>query len=127
MKYLSLIALLLGIGIQPVFAEKGGPWNHPDKRARHMEKMIDELQLSDEQEPRVRQILEEQHGKMQARMLRLREQLKPEMEAIAAETSERLADVLNEEQMKTFDSHVQKKREKMQKRHDRWQGQETGE
>lgn len=115
MKYASLILILVIVGSPAVFAERGGPDGPPGWRHKHMERMVETLDLSEEQEPQVRRILEEQHGKMRAEMEKIREQMKPKMEAIHAETTNRLAEVLNDEQMQSFNDFVEKKRKKWPK------------
>lgn len=115
MKYASLIFILVFAGSPAVFAERGGTDGPPGWRHKHMERMVEALDLSKEQEPQVRQILEEQHGKMRGEMEKVREQMKPKMEAIHAETTTRLAEVLDDKQMQSFNDFVEKKRNKWSK------------
>jgi Spy/CpxP family protein refolding chaperone len=111
MKNITTIAILCTALIQPAFAEKGKHEDHMERRSQHMDRMIEELQLTSEQAPAVKQIMEEQHTKMRSEMEAVHEQVRPKMEALKAETSQRLSTVLTKEQLQTFNS-------KMGKRHD---------
>ena len=113
MKHAGILFLTLILGVPAAFAERDGRAHHYE---RHLERVIEELQLSAEQEPQVRTILEEQHGKLRNEMENMREQIKPRLEAIGDETKERLSTVLNEEQLQTFSDSMEKKREHMKKR-----------
>ena len=103
MKALATLAVIISVFMQPAFAEKG-------KRGQHMDRMIEELQLTSEQEPAVRQILTEQHTKMRRTM-----------EDFRAETSQRLSTVLTDEQLQTFNAQMEKHQNKMRERRNRWQ------
>lgn len=113
MKNIAIITLIVLAISEPVFAERG-------KRGQHMDRMIQNLNLTEEQEPAVRQILEEQHTKFRSEMQSVRDQAQPRMEALKAETSQRLSTVLNTEQLQTFNSNMEKRQQKMQERRNRW-------
>jgi Spy/CpxP family protein refolding chaperone len=113
MKHIVTLAILLAAFMQPVFAEKGGHGKHMDHGEKHMDRMIEGLQLNGEQEPAVRQILEEQHSKLRNEMQAIHEQMRPKMEALKAETSERLSSVLTEEQLQSFNSQMEERHNKM--------------
>jgi Spy/CpxP family protein refolding chaperone len=113
MKNIATMLILLAAFTQPVFADKG-------MRGKHMDRMINDLQLNSEQEPAVRQIMEEQHAKKREEMQAIHEQMKPKMEALHEETRQRLSTVLTEEQLQTFDSNAEKRHEKMRDRKNRW-------
>lgn len=120
MKYITTLVILIAALMQPAFAEKGERGNHRDHGAKHMDRMIEGLQLSEEQKPAVRQIMSEQHQKMRSEMEAIHEQVRPKMEALKAETSQRLSTVLTEEQLQTFNSKMDKRHEKMRDRKSRW-------
>ena len=136
MKHIVTLAILLAAFMQPVFAEKGGHGKHmdcvriwlasclsasfTDHGEKHMDRMIEGLQLNGEQEPAVRQILEEQHSKLRNEMQAIHEQMRPKMEALKAETSERLSSVLTEEQLQSFNSQIEERHNKMRDRKSRW-------
>ena len=110
-KLISLMVLSI-IFIQPAYAES-------DKRERHgkrVEHLMKKLDLSEEQKEPVMQIMQEQRQKAHAIFSETREQVKPQMEALQLETRERLAGILNDEQLQKFDTLSQKRREKMEKR-----------
>lgn len=114
MKYIATLIILITAFMQPAFAEKG-------KRGQHMERMIEQLQLTSKQEPVVRQIMEEQHNKMRGEMEAVHEQMKPKMEALKAETNQRLSTVLTAEQLQTFNAQMEKRENKMRERRSQWQ------
>lgn len=121
MKYIATFIILITAFMQPAFAEKGKRGENMDRRGQHMERMIEELQLSSEQAPVVRQIMEEQHKKMRSEMEAIHEQMKPKMEALKAETNQRLSTVLTAEQLQTFSAQMEKRENKMRDRKSRWQ------
>ena len=121
MKYITTFIILITAFMQPAFAEKGNPGQYKEHRGQHMERMMEELQLSSEQEPAVRQIMEEQHKKMRSEMQAVHEQMKPKMEALKAETGQRLSTVLTAEQLQTFNAQMEKRENKMRDRRNRWQ------
>ena len=113
MKHKILICLLALSTAQSAFAERG-------MRDHHVDRMVDKLELSSEQEPAVRQILDEQHEKLKAEISAVREQAQPRMEALRAETNERLSTVLTAEQLQTFNDSMDQRKERMQERRKRW-------
>jgi len=124
MKTIATLIILISTFMQPAFAEKGGRGDHSEHRGKHMERMIEELQLNSEQEPAVRQILEEQHSKLRNEMKAVHEQMRPKMEALKAETGQRLSTILNEEQLQTFTAQMEKHQEKRRDRKNRWRNKE---
>ncbi|MGH8244986.1 MAG: Spy/CpxP family protein refolding chaperone [Gammaproteobacteria bacterium] len=103
----SSITLTLLLALVPLPALTG------HDHGRHMQRMTAELQLSEDQAKAVQQIMQEQHEAWRA--LREsegdREKKKAEMEALHAKTKERLAAVLNADQMQRMQA--------MEKRHGR--------
>ncbi|MBT7949993.1 MAG: hypothetical protein HN764_00065 [Gammaproteobacteria bacterium] len=124
MKYIATLIIMLSAFMQPAFAEKGNRGDHSERRAKHMERMIEELKLNTEQEPAVRQILEEQHSKLLSERQAVHEQLKPKMEALKAETGQRLSTVLTDEQLQTFNAQMERHQQKRQNRKNRWRNKE---
>mgnify|MGYP006433714865 CR=1 FL=1 len=124
MKYIATLIIMLSALMQPAFAEKGNRGDHSERRAKHMERMIEELKLNTEQEPAVRQILEEQHSKLLSERQAVHEQLKPKMEALKAETGQRLSTVLTDEQLQTFNAQMERHQQKRQNRKNRWRNKE---
>jgi len=124
MKTIATLIIMLSAFMQPAFAEKGNRGDHSERRGKHMERMIEELQLSSEQEPAVRQILDEQHEKMRSEMQAMHEQMRPKMEALKAETGQRLSTVLSEEQLQTFNAQMEKHQQKKRDRKNRWRNKE---
>ena len=121
MKILSAIIILLAMA-QLVIAEPGMGGDREARHARHMERLIDDLDLTSEQEPAVRQILEEQHTKLRSEMQAVHEQMQPKMEALKAETGQRLSSILNEDQLQTFNAKMDKRGKRWQERKRRWHG-----
>lgn len=101
----SLIALTVLLALVPLPALAG------HGHEQHMESMTSELQLSEDQAKAVKQIMEEQHQAWRA--LResegARDQKKAEMEALHAKTKERLATVLNDEQLARMEAMMEKR------------------
>lgn len=97
-------------------ADHGKRVNHGGK---HGDRLIGELQLSDEQSDHVGGILEEQWKKRKAIMRTAFEQARPQLEALHVETRQRLADVLTEEQLQKYDELGRKRHERKQKRFER--------
>jgi hypothetical protein len=125
MKIIATLIIMISALMQPAFAEKGGRGDHSERRGKHMERMIEELQLNSEQEPAVRQILQEQHSKLRSEMKTVHEQMRPKMEALKAETGQRLSTILNDEQLQTFNAQMEKHQEKRRERKNRWQDKEN--
>jgi hypothetical protein len=115
---------MLSAFMQPAFAERGGRSEYSEHRSRHMEQMIEDLQLNSEQEPAVRQILQEQHNKMRSEKQAVHEQMRSKMEALKAETGQRLSTVLTNEQLQTFNAQMEKHQEKRRNRITRWRNKE---
>jgi hypothetical protein len=124
MKTIATLIIILTAFMQPAFAERGNRGDHSERRGKHMERMIEELQLNSEQEPAVRQILEEQHSKLRSEMEAVHEQMRPKMEALKAETGQRLSTVLSDEQLQTFNTQMEKHQQKRQERKNRWRSKE---
>ena len=106
MKRLITLALVLFVFTQPVFAER-------DKKGEHIDRLIKELQLNDDQVDTVKNILKEQSQKRQAIFNEIRDQVKPKMEAIHEETKQRLSTVLDSDQLQRFEEFINKKHERM--------------
>ena len=102
-------ALLLTSEVMADHRSKGG---HMDKR---MDRLVTELQLTDEQKQPVTDIVTEQWKKGREIMRAAFEQAKPDMEALHDETRQQLADILNEEQLQKFDELSDKRQERMKK------------
>lgn len=109
MKKLISLLLLSSVLIQPVFADQ-------DRRERHRAKLIEKLNLTEEQTEQVSTIMQEQRQKARTLFNETREQIRPQMESLHAETRERLAAILDEQQLQRFDEISQKRREKMNRR-----------
>ena len=109
LKILIAIACLLGAPLLHADGDKG---KHHRHHAERTAKMMQELQLSEEQQESVQQILREQREKGRA----LRKSRHEEMKALKAETREKLAAVLDEEQLQRYDQLLAEKRKKMRKR-----------
>jgi len=115
MKLLVTLFLTAFIFFQPAFAEHEHKGQRMEKHGQHIERLIQELQLSDDQVMTFKQIIKDQHEKRRAVMKEIHEQLRPKMEAMRNETKQRLSNVLNDEQLQHFE-------EMMQKRHDHMHG-----
>ena len=126
MKILSIF-MVIAVMTQAALAEPGQGGDRESRHARHMERLIDDLELSSEQEPAVRQILEEQHTKLRNEMQAVHEQMQPKMQALKAETGQRLSTILNEEQLQTFNEKMDKRGKRWQERKRRWHGGTTEE
>lgn len=92
----------LALGAALVFGQGGG--------RRAGERFLENLNLSEEQKPKVQAIMKEQREAMQA--AREKQATREEMKAIQEQTHEKLKGVLTDEQMKKVDSA----RGKMRKR-----------
>ena len=96
--------------------------DHPDggkRKARHKDRLINKLELTEEQKQPVADILKEQWEKRREIMGSAFEQVRPQMEALHEETRQRLADVLSGEQLQKYDELSSSKYERMQRRHSR--------
>ncbi|NKB37129.1 MAG: hypothetical protein GKR93_08130 [Gammaproteobacteria bacterium] len=128
MKLISTLGLIIMMSFSHLgFAEPGQGGDREARHSRHMERLIDDLQLSSEQEPAVRQILEEQHTKLKSEMQAVREQAEPRMQALKAETGQRLSSILNEEQLQTFNAKLEDHSQRRQQRRKRWHSNDEGE
>ncbi len=116
MNRLYAVAMGLLIASQPLFAEKGEWGPRKGKGGQHMERMIQKLQLSDEQATSFRQIMQEQREKQRAVMKELREEAKPQMEIIQNETIQRLSSVLDESQLQQYQELAAERRSRIQGR-----------
>jgi Spy/CpxP family protein refolding chaperone len=74
----------------------GGGREH--RRAAHFERMLERLELSEEQEPRVRQILTDTRDQVDA----LRRDAEPRFEEVRRQADARLREVLTPEQWEEF-------------------------
>lgn len=92
----------LALGAALMFGQGGG--------RRAGERFLENLNLTDEQKPKVQAIMKEQREALQA--ARDKQATREEMKAIQAQTHEKLKGVLTEEQMKK----VENARGKMRKR-----------
>jgi Spy/CpxP family protein refolding chaperone len=101
MKPLVTLAILAAVLSQPVLAEGQRPGPRADR-------MQEELQLSEEQAVKVREIMNEQHEKRRA----LHEGTRTKMDALHEETRAKLGKVLDEDQMNRFDEMQQQRRGK---------------
>jgi Spy/CpxP family protein refolding chaperone len=102
MRY-ALVAVAL-LASAAAFADCGG-----HGRGDHMAQLKQELNLTDDQATQVEQVLRAQHDKARAVM-------QTQMEAIHQDTLNQLRGVLTEEQVQTFESHMNEMKE-------RWHGQ----
>ncbi len=102
-------ALLLTSEVMADHRSKGG---HIEKR---MDSLVSELQLTDKQRQPVTDIVKGQWEKGREIIRSAFEQAKPQMEALHDETRQRLADILNEEQLQKFDELSDKRQERMKK------------
>ncbi len=128
MKLFSTLGLVIMLALSPtVFAEPGSGGDRKAHHSRHMDRLIDDLQLSSEQEPVVRKILEEQHAKLKSEMQAMREKMEPKMQALKAETNQRLSSILNEEQLQTFNAKLEDHDKRRHERKKRWHGKDKGE
>jgi Spy/CpxP family protein refolding chaperone len=75
-------------------------------------RLIEQLQLNDDQAGAVKQIMKEKREKRRAIM----EDSRPQLEALRNETKEQLAAVLNDEQLLKFDEITEKRRNKREQR-----------
>lgn len=92
----------LALGAALLFGQGGG--------RRAGERFLENLNLTEEQKPKVQAIMKEQREALQA--ARDKQATREEMKAIQAQTNEKLKSVLTEEQMKK----VENARGKMRKR-----------
>ena len=79
---------------------------HPQGRADRFERMLERLELKDEQKAQVKQILTETREQFHA----LRRESEPREREIRQRTDERLRQVLNEEQWEKFQSEMRERR-----------------
>jgi Spy/CpxP family protein refolding chaperone len=106
MKPFLALAVLAAALSQPVLAEGQGPGPRADR-------MVEELQLNEEQAAKVREIMKEQHAKHRAVLDESRddrEQLRAKRDALHQETRAKLAKVLDEDQMTRFDEMHKERR-----------------
>lgn len=115
MKLLVTLFITAFIFVQPAFAEHGHKGQRMEKHGQHIERLIQKLQLSDDQLEAFKNIMKGQHEKHRAVMKEMHEQARPKMEAIYNDTKQRLSTILNDEQLQHFE-------EMMQKRHDHMHG-----
>ena len=83
---------------------------------KHTDRLVNKLQLTDEQRQPVADILKEQWEKGREIMQPAFEQVRPQMEALHEETRQRLADILTEEQLQKYDELSSKRQKRMHKR-----------
>ena len=88
-------------------------------RGKHKDRLLSQLELTEEQKQPVADILKEQWKKRWEIKRSAMEQVKPQMEALHEETRQRLTDVLNEEQLQKYDELSSKRHERMHKRQSR--------
>lgn len=112
MKKSLLIALGILLLTSPVMAGHRSKDGHVEKR---MDRLTSELQLTDEQRQPVAAIIREQWKKRREIIRSAFEQTKPQMEALRDETSQRLAEILDEEQLQKYEELGSKRQERMQK------------
>jgi len=128
MKLISVLGFIMILSLSQIgFAEPGSGDDRKAHHSRHMDRLIDDLQLSSEQEPEVRQILEEQHSKLKSEMQAIREQAEPKMQALKAETGQRLSSILNEDQLQTFNAKMEDHSQRREQRRKRWHRNDEGE
>lgn len=126
MKKLILPLLVIPLAFASTYAlSKDRDCHRYGGKHKHMEYITDELDLSSEQSEQVKAILKEAKEKHRAVWKAQREAMKPQMQAIQAETRDKLATVLSEEQLKEYDEMKaewkkkrEERREKYKKRHD---------
>lgn len=110
-----LIFLMLSIGtalslmVLPILPAMAGQGNRQPDPDQMMTRMIERLDLTDEQTEQVRPIITEQLEKQKAVFKKYRgmgregfRAARPEMQAIGQETEDRLKDVLTDEQMEDY-------------------------
>lgn len=112
MKLLTILAIICLLGASFAYAE-GWRGKH---RGKHAEKVVQALDLTDEQKEPVQEILREQMEKGRALRQSIRQQAEPEIKALMAETRTKLAGVLDETQLQKYDEFSAKRYEKMQRR-----------
>ncbi len=88
---------------------------------KHKDRLISNLDLTEDQRQPVTDILKEQWKKRKEIMQPALDQVQPEMETLREETRQRLAAVLTEEQLQKYDELSSKRQERMQKRFRRQQ------
>ena len=116
MKKLFALLITSVLLFQPTFADQSKGKEQSGKRKQHMQQLMGELQLSNEQKESFKQIMKEQREKHHAIMNEIHEQVKPKMEAIHDETKQRLATILDEKQLESYNKFAEKKRNHMKER-----------
>jgi protein CpxP len=126
MKKLILSLMVIPLAFASTYAlSKDRDCHRYGDKHKHMEYITDELDLSEEQSEQVKAILKESHEKSRAIREQMRKAMMPQMQAIHAETRDKLATVLSEEQLEEYDEMKaewkkkrEERREKYKKRHD---------
>ena len=116
MKKLFALLITSVLLFQPTFADQSKGEEKSGKRKQHMQQLMEELQLSNEQKESFKQIMKEQREKHYAVMNEIHEQVKPKMDAIHDETRQRLATILDENQLESYNKFAEKKRNHMKER-----------
>lgn len=110
MKRLIIGVLIIMCQTQLAFAWRGEPAG-----ASMMQRMKQELQLTEQQSEQIQQIMQDERGKVHALMQSAgsdREKMRTQFESLRTELHQRLAQVLNPAQMKKFDQLRQQMRER---------------
>lgn len=111
MKKLALLLMLLPLTFNPAVAGSEQGYCKHGGKGKYMERMTDNLDLTPEQTEQVQAIMNEKREKMHALWKKQREQLQPQMKKIDSEANDKLAAVLDEDQMQKY----REKKEAMQK------------
>ncbi|HXG91832.1 MAG TPA: hypothetical protein VNN73_05605 [Blastocatellia bacterium] len=90
-----------------LYRSYGSGSNHPPRQAR-FEKMLDRLNLSDEQRAQMEEIIRDTRSRLAA----LREKSKPEFMEIRRQSRERMQQVLTPEQWQQLEQMMRKMRER---------------
>ena len=111
----ALVVLLTGFQSFAQEKEKGRRHERPNNE-KHLAKMKQELNLSAEQEAKIKQIFEENKTKHQD----VKEKRKAEMESFKAETDAKINSVLNEEQKSKFDKIKAERKANRKEKMEKW-------
>jgi Spy/CpxP family protein refolding chaperone len=122
----ALVVFLLGFAAGALALSAYRSWARPtptrESRRDRFEQVIQRLELTDEQEPQVRQIFADARERVRA----LREETEPRFDEVRRQTDERLQKVLTPEQWERFQKMMSESRGQGRGRRERGGGSSDG-
>lgn len=108
LRFAAVIIFLLGASAGVLASRAYQAWAGTTREPRHVryERMLDRLELNDEQRTQVRQIFDDTRGRLDA----LRKESEPRVEEIRRQADERMHQVLTPEQWEQFQQLIKEAR-----------------